>query len=72
MRAAEREAWDMHNAAMEEYYGRRFGTAARKFEDVGRMLPDDFASTLLRDRCMLYEKEPPAKDWDGVEVMKSK
>ncbi|MGD0725140.1 MAG: adenylate/guanylate cyclase domain-containing protein [Spirochaetia bacterium] len=68
----EREAWDLHNAAMEEYYGRRFGMAARKFEDVGRMLPNDFASKLLRDRCMLYEKEPPAKDWDGVEVMKSK
>ena len=68
----EREAWDMHNAAMEEYYGRRFATAARKFEDVSRMLPEDFASKLLRDRCMLYEKDPPAKDWEGVEVMKSK
>jgi len=68
----EREAWGMHNAAMEEYYGRRFGAAARKFEDVGRMLPDDFASKLLRDRCTLYEKDPPAREWDGVEVMKSK
>jgi class 3 adenylate cyclase/HAMP domain-containing protein len=69
----EREAWDMHNAAMLEYYpGRHFASAARKFEDVGRMLPDDFASTLLRDRCLLYEKDPPPPDWDGVEVMKSK
>lgn len=68
----EREAWDMHNAAMEEYYGRHFGTAAHKFQDVNRMLPEDFASKLLRDRCLLYEKDPPPKDWDGVEVMKSK
>jgi hypothetical protein len=72
LEAGEREAWDTHNAAMEDYYGRRFGMAARKFEDVGRMLPNDFASKLLRDRCMLYEKDAPAKDWDGVEVMKSK
>ena len=70
--AAEREAWDMHNAAMDDYYGRRFGTAARKFQDVGRMLPDDFASTLLRDRCMVYDKDPPPENWDRVEVMKSK
>jgi class 3 adenylate cyclase/HAMP domain-containing protein len=69
----EREAWAMHNAAMLEYYpGRHFASAARKFEDVGRMLPDDFASKLLRDRCMLYEKDPPPADWDGVEIMKSK
>ena len=69
----EREAWAMHNAAMQEYYpGRHFASAARKFEDVGRMLPDDFASTLLRDRCLLYEKDPPPLDWDGVEIMKSK
>jgi adenylate cyclase len=73
LEGAEREAWDMHNTAMQEYYpGRHFASAARKFEDVGRMLPDDFASTLLRDRCLLYEKDPPPPDWDGVEVMKSK
>ncbi len=72
LEGAEREAWDMHNAAMDDYYGRRFGTAARKFEDVGRMLPDDFASALLRDRCRLYEKDPPPENWDRVEVMKSK
>ncbi|HYW85759.1 MAG TPA: adenylate/guanylate cyclase domain-containing protein, partial [Spirochaetia bacterium] len=69
----EREAWAMHNAAMLEYYpGRHFASAARKFEDVGRMLPDDFASKLLLDRCLLYEKDPPPPDWDGVEIMKSK
>jgi class 3 adenylate cyclase len=69
---AEREAWDMHNAAMEDYYGRNFGKAARIFAEVSRRLPDDFASQLLRDRCLLYENEPPATDWDGVEVMKTK
>ena len=72
LEGTEREAWDMHNAAMDDYYGRHFATAARKFQDVGRMLPDDFASTLLRDRCLLYDKDPPPENWDRVEVMKSK
>ena len=72
LEAPEREAWDMHNAAMEDYYARSFGKAARGFQEVARRLPEDFASQLLRDRCLLYEKEPPAADWDGVEVMKTK
>jgi class 3 adenylate cyclase len=72
LEAPEREAWDMHNAGMEDYYQRNFGRAARTFEEVVHRLPEDFAGQLLRDRCLLYEKEPPAADWDGVEVMKTK
>ena len=72
LEAAEREAWETHNAAMTEYYRRNFGRAAGLFEDVGRRLPDDFASQQLRARCLLYEKDPPPADWDGVEVMKTK
>ncbi len=72
LEAVEREAWDMHNAAMEEYYRRDFRSAARVFEEVGRRLPGDFPSEQLRARCELYEREPPPRDWDGVEVMKTK
>jgi class 3 adenylate cyclase/HAMP domain-containing protein len=72
LEAVEKEAWEMHNAAMEEYYRRGFGNAARLFDEVGRRLPGDFASRQLRDRCLLYEKDPPEQNWDGVEVMKTK
>ncbi|HUI72412.1 MAG TPA: adenylate/guanylate cyclase domain-containing protein [Spirochaetia bacterium] len=73
LEAVEKEAWAMHNAAMLEYFpGRNFGKAAHMFEDVGRMLTDDFASAHLRERCLEYEKNPPAASWDGVEVMKTK
>jgi len=72
LEAAEKEAWDMNEAAMEAYLDRRFAEAARIFEDVGRRLPGDFASSQLRDRCRQFEKEPPAADWDGAEVMKTK
>jgi class 3 adenylate cyclase/HAMP domain-containing protein len=72
LEAAEQEAWAMHNAAMEEYYKRNFGKAARMFGEVGRRLPGDFVSQHLGERCAAYEREPPPRDWDGVEVMKSK
>lgn len=72
LEAAEQEAWAMHNAAMEEYYKRNFGKAARMFGEVGRRLPGDFVSQHLGERCAAYEREPPPREWDGVEVMKSK
>ncbi len=72
LEAAEREAWAMNDAAMAEYQKRSFGRAARMFEEVGRRLPGDFASRQLRDRCLLFEKEPPPANWDGAEVMKTK
>ena len=72
LEAAEREAWDMHDAAMAEYYKRNFGKAAQMFGEVGRKLPGDFASERLRERCVLLEREPPPADWDFAEVMKSK
>jgi class 3 adenylate cyclase/HAMP domain-containing protein len=72
LEAAEREAWDMHNAAMEEYMHRNFGKAAHMFEDVGRRLPGDFPSQQLGARCEQLQRNPPPPDWDGVEVMKTK
>ena len=72
LEAAEKEAWEMNEAAMAAYLDRRFSEAARMFEEIGRRLPDDFASGKLSERCRQYEKEPPPADWDGAEVMKTK
>ncbi len=72
LEAAEREAWEMNEAAMAAYTDRRFPEAARMFEEVGRRLPGDFPSGQLRARCLQYEKDPPPAEWDGAEVMKSK
>jgi len=68
----EKRAWDLHNEGMNLYYKREFVSAAEKFEEVGGILPGDYISALLRDRCLDYEKDPPPENWDGVEVMKTK
>jgi adenylate cyclase len=72
LEAREKEAWDCHNAAMEEYYRRNFRRAVTLFSDVQRILPEDFASNLLLKRCKEYAKSPLPADWDGIEVMESK
>ena len=66
------KAWKVHNAAMELYYARSFSEAAREFEQVGKMLGEDFASEMMKQRCVEYADSPPPENWDGVEVMKSK
>jgi class 3 adenylate cyclase/HAMP domain-containing protein len=72
LEAEESEAWKLHNAGMEEYYKRNFDRAAGLFQKVGTILPDDFASGLLMERCREYIKDPPPVEWKGVEVMKTK
>ncbi len=69
---SEKQAWDMHNAAMEEYYNRSFGNAIALFGHVLKIMPDDYPAGLIMNRCRLYQKEPPPPGWDGVEVMKTK
>jgi hypothetical protein len=69
---AESEAWDLHNAAMEEYDTRSFDKAAGMFRGVGDLLPGDYPSDLLMKRCQKYMKNPPPANWKGVEVMLTK
>jgi class 3 adenylate cyclase len=70
---AEAEAWAMHNEAMEMYYpGRDFQAAAERFQQVQRILPQDYAAQLLESRCREFLQNPPPKDWDGVTVMEHK
>ncbi|MDR0376685.1 MAG: HAMP domain-containing protein [Spirochaetaceae bacterium] len=69
---AEETAWPLHNQGMELYYRRSFLDGAAKFREVLALLPGDFNSENLLNRCTAYTANPPPKDWDGVEVMKTK
>ena len=62
----EKEAWDLHNAGMADYYERSFSKAAGRFRAVREILPDDEPSRLLLDRCAAFVRNPPASDWDGT------
>ena len=68
----ESRAWTIHNEAMELYYRRDFTQAISKFEEVLFLLPDDFNANNILERCRVYALNPPPKDWNGVEVMKTK
>jgi adenylate cyclase len=65
----EKQAWDLHNAAMEKYFGRNFHSAAAMFADVCRIVPGDYPSRLFMERCTTLEKNPPSAAWNGSVVV---
>jgi adenylate cyclase len=71
LEAVEKEAWAMHNAGMAEYYERNFSKAARSFQAVLGILPQDEPARILLERCTGYVKNPPASDWDGTMTEKA-
>jgi len=70
--AAEQKAWPLHNQGMKLYYGRSFSEAREKFKEALVFLPGDFNAENMRARCADYAENPPAENWNGVEVMKTK
>jgi adenylate cyclase len=57
---------------MEHYYKRDFARARTLFDEVRQILPRDYASELMAERCARYQKDPPPANWDGAEVMTEK
>lgn len=69
---AEKEAWDLHNEGMDEYYKRNFSRALSVFRNVQRILPTDEPAGMLMQRAQGYAKNPPPSSWNGVIEMTSK
>jgi len=72
--SAEEKAWAYHNQGMILYLPpkRDFAGAARRFQEVLKLIPNDANAAALLERCKQYSASPPPPDWDGVEIMKSK
>ncbi len=68
----EAEAWTIHNKGMLYYYDRNFIKAMEHFDKVLEIIPDDFCSNMMRQRCEEYKSMTLPDNWDGVEVMKTK
>lgn len=54
------------------YFSRRWTDAGKAFEAALALRPDDYPARLHLERIRAYQQQPPADDWDGVFVMKTK
>jgi class 3 adenylate cyclase/HAMP domain-containing protein len=68
----EKKGWAYHNAGTKLFYNRDFKKAAKYFQAVKKLLPDDYLSEIFNDRTVRYLNSPPPEDWNGTEVMTSK
>jgi adenylate cyclase len=68
---AEREAWGLHEAAMEAYLARDFAAAEGTFRKVAAMLAGDepdAPAAMMAERCRRYAKQAPPADWVGTDI----
>lgn len=62
----------LHNEAMNNYMTRDYNKAIKKFKEVRKVIPNDFLATMFIERCELYKKKPPPKNWNGIFIMNKK
>jgi adenylate cyclase len=60
------------NQGFELYHKKDFTQAIEQFKAAVLAVPNDPVSELYLERCQEYLNEPPAENWDGVFVMKTK
>ncbi|MBI3195261.1 MAG: adenylate/guanylate cyclase domain-containing protein [Ignavibacteriae bacterium] len=63
---------DVYNRSLELYKHREWEHAITSFEQARKLLGEDYTSKMYISRCRHYINEPPADDWDGAFVLKTK
>jgi adenylate cyclase len=61
-----REQVNLFQKARELFERREWTEAEKTFSQILETRPGDGPSLLYLDRCRRYNKNPPARDWDGV------
>jgi adenylate cyclase len=67
----ERERADLFAKGLAAYRSREFAAAEGIFADLVERF-DDGPAQSFRERCLVYQNDPPPADWDGVEVRTTK
>jgi adenylate cyclase len=66
------KAWKYYHAGIKRYYERQFDEALKYFKAADKLKPGDPATERFLARCQGLIKEPPAKDWTGIVIMREK
>ncbi|MCF8092394.1 MAG: adenylate/guanylate cyclase domain-containing protein [Desulfotignum sp.] len=62
----------IHEKALSYYQNRLFDKAFDQFSQLGDLCPDRKIYAIYQERCKIFMANPPARDWDGVFVHKTK
>jgi adenylate cyclase len=70
--AGEQEGWGLHALGVDLYFQREFEKALSCFEQAAKHMPGDALAGRFADRCRILMRHPPAKGWDGTEIILEK
>jgi adenylate cyclase len=63
---------DLFQKGFENYVQQNWDWAINYFEQALTLTPEDSPSRRYIERCKVFKQTPPADNWDGVFVMKTK
>jgi adenylate cyclase len=66
------EAMGLFRNGLQSYRKRNWNAAAKLFEEVQALNPNDQVAELYVERCRHMAVNPPPADWDGTFIMESK
>jgi len=67
-----KKIFQYYENGMSLYFARNWKEALKYFNTVLKHRPNDTPGKLMRERCLLYIKNPPQEDWNGVFVQPHK
>ena len=62
----------IYETGLTYYFEQNWNEALKYFNTVIKYRTNDLPGKLMRERCLLYRKNPPPKDWDGVFIQTDK
>ena len=68
----EKKSVEIFHQGLDLYLQRQFTQAIERFQEAGRLNPEDKAPDVFIERCEKFIKEPPAPEWSGVMTMSTK
>jgi adenylate cyclase len=63
---------ETYESGLREFRGRDFPRAGTLFSEFLASYPDDALAQMYLDRALEYERQPPEKEWNAVEVFHKK
>ena len=61
-----KKIYKYYEAGLQFYFNKNWTEGLKYFNTVLKYRSSDAPSRLMRERCLLYKKNPPPKDWNGV------
>lgn len=62
----QRKLYQYYEYGLQAYFDKKWDEGLKYFNYVLKYRPNDIPSKLMRERCLLYQKNPPSGEWNGV------